>query len=138
MSEIAEELEIAAENAVSAVEAFEEAKTAEVETAEAEHGSGAKTTLLILTFVIIGMLGGYYVLPRFFSDLQMFQNMSGTWLTIGICILLGLVGFSMGLSGTVVENLKTIGFRVLFFPCLLYTSGCVCGDAVDPSRSREP
>lgn len=59
VSEIAEELEIAAENAVSAVEAFEEAKTAEVETVEAEHGSGAKTTLLILTFVIIGMLGGY-------------------------------------------------------------------------------
>lgn len=99
MSEIAEELEIAAENAVSAVEAFEEAKTAEVETAEAEHGSGAKTTLLILTFVIIGMLGGYYVVPRFFSDLQVFQDMSGSWLTAGICILLGLVGFSMGLSG---------------------------------------
>ncbi len=127
VSEIAEELESAAENAVSAVEAFEEAKTAEVETVEAEHGSGAKTTLLILTFVIIGMLGGYYVVPRFFSDLQVFQDMSGSWLTAGICILLGLVGFNMGLSGTVVENLKTIGFRVLFFPFAAVAGSLLAG-----------
>ena len=116
VSEIAEELEIAAENAVSAVEAFEEAKTAEAETVEAEHGSGAKRLCWDSNLgVIIGMLGGYYVVPRFFADLTVFQDMSGSWLTAGICILLGLVGFSMGL-GTVLENLKTIGFRVLFFP----------------------
>ena len=127
VSEIAEELEIAAENAVSAVEAFEEAKTAEIETAEAEHGSGAKTTLLILTFVIIGMLGGYYVVPRFFSDLQVFQDMSGSWLTIGICILLGLVGFNMGLSGTIMDHLRTIGFKVLFFPIAAVAGSLLAG-----------
>ena len=127
MSEISKELEIATENAVPVVEAFEETKTAEVEAVEAKHGSGAKTTLLILTFVIIGMLGGYYVVPRFFSDLQVFQNMSGSWLTAGICILLGLVGFSMGLSGTVVDNLKTIGFRVLFFPVAAVAGSLLAG-----------
>ena len=94
---------------------------------EPQHTSGAKTTLIILGFVVAGMLGGYFLIPRFFADLAVFQEMSGTWLTIGICILLGLVGFNMGLSGTIVQNLKTIGAKVIFFPITAVAGSLLAG-----------
>ena len=126
VTEIAEELDADAENAAAAVEAYEEEQK-ESREKEEEHTSGAKTTLIILGFVIGGMLGGYAVIPRFFRDLQVFQDISGTWLTIGICILLGLVGFNLGLSGTVVQNLKNIGLKVFFFPVAAVAGSLLAG-----------
>ena len=125
VSALAEELDDAAENAASAVEAYEEEKLEAAE--DPQHPSGAKTTLIILGFVVVGMLGGYFLIPRFFADLAVFQEMSGTWLTIGICILLGLVGFNMGLSGTIVQNLKTIGIKVIFFPIAAVAGSLLAG-----------
>ena len=125
VSALAEELDAAAENAASAVEAYEEEKPEAAE--DPQHTSGAKTTLIILGFVIAGMLGGYFLIPRFFADLAVFQEMSGTWLTIGICILLGLVGFNMGLSGTIVQNLKNIGVKVIFFPIAAVAGSLLAG-----------
>lgn len=85
--------------------------------AEASDSSGAaKTTILILSFVALGMLLGYFVIPRIFTETEVFQEMSGTWLVIGICILLGFVGFTMGLEGTVVKSLKTAGINVFLIP----------------------
>ena len=63
-------------------------------------------------------------MPRFFSDLPVFQDMSGSWLTAGICILLGLVGFSMGLSGTVVENLEDDWLSGIVLPFALWRAVC--------------
>ncbi len=129
VSALAEEMDAAAENAAPAVEAY--AETYEEEGSESaddpQHASGAKTTLIILGFVIAGMLGGYFLIPRFFTDLAVFQEMSGTWLTIGICILLGLVGFNMGLSGTIVQNLKNIGVKVIFFPIAAVAGSLLAG-----------
>ena len=122
---LAEKMDAAAENAAPAVEAYEEEKLDEAE--DPQHASGTKTTLIILGFVITGMLGGYFLIPRFFADLAVFQEMSGTWLTIGICILLGLVGFNMGLSGTIVQNLKTIGVKVIFFPIAAVAGSLLAG-----------
>ncbi len=125
VSALAEEMDAAAENAAPAVEAYEEERQEAAE--EPQHTSGAKTTLIILGFVVAGMLGGYFLIPRFFADLAVFQEMSGTWLTIGICILLGLVGFNMGLSGTIVQNLKTIGAKVIFFPITAVAGSLLAG-----------
>ena len=125
VSALAEKMDAAAENAAPAVEAYEEEKLDEAE--DPQHASGTKTTLIILGFVITGMLGGYFLIPRFFADLAVFQEMSGTWLTIGICILLGLVGFNMGLSGTIVQNLKNIGVKVIFFPIAAVAGSLLAG-----------
>ena len=125
VSALAEEMDAAAENAAPAIEAYEEERQEAAE--EPQHTSGAKTTLIILGFVVAGMLGGYFLIPRFFADLAVFQEMSGTWLTIGICILLGLVGFNMGLSGTIVQNLKTIGVKVIFFPITAVAGSLLAG-----------
>lgn len=78
--------------------------------------SAVKTTILILACVAAGMLLGYFVIPRLFEDAEVFQEMSGNWLVIGICILLALVGFSLGLDGSVIRNFKAVGIKVVYFP----------------------
>ena len=60
---------------------------------EAESG-GVKFTLIILTFVVAGMAAGYFMIPEIFEDTDAFQDMSGDWLVVGICILLALAGFN--------------------------------------------
>lgn len=83
---------------------------------EEKQGDGMKTTLIILAFVVAGMLGGYFVVPMVFEDLNVFQDMSGDWLVIGICILLGTVGFNLGISGNIFENFKGMGINIVLIP----------------------
>ena len=68
----------------------------EGEEKEAQTG-GAKFTLIILAFVVGGMLLGYFFIPEIFENTDEFQAMSGNWLVVGICILLGLAGFDLGM-----------------------------------------
>lgn len=81
-----------------------------------EKGSGMKTTLIILFFVVAGMLSGYFLVPEIFENSDKFQDMSGDWLVIGICILLAVVGFNLGISGNVFESFKGMGIKVIFVP----------------------
>ena len=48
--------------------------------------------------------------------MEIFQAETGNLLTICICILLALAGFNLGISGKVVESLKSAGLRVILFP----------------------
>ena len=69
-----------------------------------EHGGGVNTTgikssVIICLMVICGMLLGYFVLPQLISP-ERFEEISGNLLVIGLCIMLGSVGFSMGLDGS--------------------------------------
>lgn len=109
--------------------------------AEASESNGtAKTTILILLFVALGMLLGYFVIPRIFTDTEVFQEMSGSWLVIGICILLGLVGFTMGLEGTVVKSLKTAGKNVFLIPIAAIAGSLIFGmlyGLISPLSVRE-
>lgn len=109
--------------------------------AEASDSSGTvKTTILILSFVALGMLLGYFVIPRIFADTEVFQEMSGTWLVIGICVLLGFVGFTMGLEGTVVKSLKTAGINVFLIPMAAIAGSLIFGmlyGLISPLSVRE-
>lgn len=88
----------------------------ETEAARPKDSSGVGMSVLIFSFVIFGLLLGYLVIPRLFKDLEIFQAETGNLLTIGICILLALAGFNLGISGKVVESLKSAGLRVILFP----------------------
>ena len=81
-----------------------------------ENTSGMKTTIIILTFVVLGMLSGYLLVPLLFSDLNAFQAMSGDWMVVGITILLACVGFNLGLDGKVFVSLKQVGIKAIFLP----------------------
>ena len=93
---------------------------------EAESG-GVKSTLIILTFVVAGMAAGYFMIPEIFEDTDAFQDMSGDWLVVGICILLALAGFNLGLEGKVIQSFKGVGIKVIFIPIAAVAGSLIMG-----------
>ena len=79
-----------------------------------EEGTGGarvnRLTIMIVIFVAIGIAAGYFVLP---AD---FIGWTGNLLTISLCILLVLIGIDIGTAGTLAENFRNAGWRVLVFP----------------------
>ena len=67
-------------------------------------------TLIIVIFVAVGIAAGYLFLP------DGFIAMTGTLLTITLCMLLVLVGIDIGTEGTLAKNFKSAGWRVVVFP----------------------
>ena len=51
-----------------------------------------------------------------FDDLNYFQDISGDWLVVGICVLLGLAGFNLGIAGNIFEHFKGVGYTVAVIP----------------------
>lgn len=105
-----------------------------------QEGGAPKTTVLILLCVAVGMLMGYLVIPRVFTDTAAFQEMSGNLLIVGICLLLGLVGFNLGLEGDVIKNLKNAGIRIILFPLAAIAGSLLLGSLyglVSPLTVRE-
>lgn len=85
------------------------------EESAAETGEAAKPklnslTLIIVIFVAVGIASGYLFLPDGFIAI------TGTLLTITLCMLLVLVGIDIGTEGTLAKNFKSAGWRVVVFP----------------------
>lgn len=87
-------------------------------------------TKAIVISVIGGILAGYFFLPDWFIDL------SGNVLIVGLCVLLFFVGMDIGREGTVVENFKKAGWRILVFPFVIILGtmlGSLAGALILPS-----
>lgn len=67
-------------------------------------------TILIVVFVALGILAGYFVLP----DSIMVH--SGNLLTLALCMLLIFIGMDIGIEGTIAKNFKSAGWRIIAFP----------------------
>lgn len=67
----------------------------------------------ILIPVALGILSGYLFLPQSFLDI------TGTIIDIGLSIILFLVGYDLGVEGTIVANFKRAGWRIITFPFLV-------------------
>lgn len=118
----------------------DEEKSGGCGTQEEESAGGMKTTLIILAFVLAGMLLGYFVIPEIFEDTDRFQEMSGDWLVAGICLLLGTVGFNLGLSGGIFEKFKGMGVSVIIIPVAAVAGSLICGalySFLSPMTMRE-
>ena len=84
---------------------------------EEKKGGINLMTVLIVIAVAVGMLIGYFVIRSAFEgNMESFENMAGLGIKIGLCLLLVFVGIDLGLDGTVVENFKRVGIRILTFP----------------------
>ena len=92
-----------------------------VNEAEAVHEkadvSGAKMSFIILLMVVVGMLLGDLVIRRVCTDL------------VGLCLMLGLTGFSMGLDGSIARILRNAGLGVILVP-IFAVLGTLLGGAV--------
>ena len=122
-----EKTEANAQQAAEAEEILMAEKKQDLGENSENNGSGIKTSLIIFAVVILGLLVGYFVVPKIFVNVDTFQEMSSTWLTVGICILLSLVGFNLGLSGTVFKNMKRVGFKAVFIPFAAVAGSLVAG-----------
>ena len=91
--------------------------------------SGAKMSFIILLMVVVGMLLGDLVIRRVCTDLPAFQSRSGDYLVVGLCIMLGLIGFSMGLDGSIARILRNAGLGVILVP-IFAVLGTLLGGAV--------
>lgn len=91
--------------------------------------SGTRTSLMIFLLVVTGMLLGYFLIPRIVSDLDAFEEASGDWIVIGLCIMLAFVGFSMGLSDHLKPVLQGAGPGVFLVP-VFSVAGSLLGGAV--------
>ena len=96
--------------------------------AEAADTGGFQTSLIIFLMVVTGMLLGYFAIPRV-CDTEVFQARSDNWLVIGLCLLLALVGLSMGLEGKLNAMLRGAGIAVLLVP-LASTVGTLLAGAL--------
>ncbi|WP_246019729.1 lysine exporter LysO family protein [Bacilliculturomica massiliensis] len=67
-------------------------------------------TRSIVAAVTAGILAGYFIAP------EALVRSCGALITGGLCLLLFLVGLDIGRQGTILEDIKKVGFRVLLFP----------------------
>ena len=89
----------------------------EAEPSQEKKGGINLMTVLIVIAVAVGMLIGYFVIRSVFAgNMESFENMAGLGIKIGLCLLLVFVGIDLGLDGTVVENFKRVGIRIIAFP----------------------
>lgn len=91
------------------------------------------TKMVILT-VIAGMLSGYFFMPE--SIMAISENI----LIGGLCVLLFFVGIDIGYQGTVVENFKKVGWRIVVFPFAVIIgtmAGAAIGSLFLPVTLRE-
>ena len=97
---------------------------------EEEKKGGNLMTVLIVIAVIIGMAIGYFIIRDAFSgNMGSFDEAAGLGIKIGLCLLLIFVGLDLGLDGTVLENFKRVGLRILAFPAAVII-GTLVGAAV--------
>ena len=102
---------------------------AETAAAEEEAAGGNSTTVAIIASVAAGMAFGYLVIRRMFEgNMDQFDSLAGLTIKIGLCLLLVFIGLDLGLDGTVVDNFKKVGLRILVFPAVVIV-GTLAGAA---------
>lgn len=67
-------------------------------------------TVLIIGAVVVGMAAGRLIVP------QAFGLYTSTITSVGLCLILFLVGVDMGRQGGVLQEIKEAGLRVLLIP----------------------
>lgn len=95
----------------------EEGNEEEHEKPSESSNSNFKNTLTILILVVLGILIGYFAIARFAGAyLPVFDAFSSNLMVVLLCGLLFLVGFDLGLSGSIIVSMKGMGVRIMAFP----------------------
>lgn len=104
-------------------------KSVIIEGPGSEESKSDKAMLLTIFIpVALGIISGFLFLP------DGFINASGTIIVVGLSILLFFVGIDLGTEGTIVQNFKMAGWRVILFPFIMiigtYIGSVVAGPLV--------
>ena len=94
----------------------------EVVTNREEQKKNLRLTLMIAIFTAVGVLLGYFLVIKTLDIRERFMEVTDPLTIYLLVILLGAVGFSLGLDGTIFTNFKKAGIGILLFP--LAVIGC--------------
>lgn len=79
----------------------------------------------IIVSVVLGIAYGFFLAPDWLIDI------SGTALTVGLCMLLFFVGLDLGKQGNILAGIKDAGWRALLMPVVValgtFAAGAVAG-----------
>lgn len=88
---------------------------------------------LMSSLVIFALFAGGIVVGIVFIQKQPyaagFDSFAGAAMKVLLYVMVGFVGFDLGLSGEVVKSLRTIGFRAFLFPIAAIVGTLICGTA---------
>lgn len=102
--------------------------------------SGLKSSMITLGDAIFGIVGGYFLIPVLFKDIDLFQSVAGRSIDVLLCILLGSVGFDLGLEGNIIIKFRSIGIRIVLMPLSViagtFAAGAIYG-LFSPYSMRE-
>lgn len=87
--------------------------------ASGEEGSSNKMAIVIACAVIGGLGAGLCATALNLIPFAALDNACAQIIHLGLCLLLALIGIDLGVEGTVLDNLKKAGARVLAIPCVV-------------------
>lgn len=94
-------------------ERFADIKNCDLSDWDDKAKSDKTMILCIFVPVAVGIVSGFLFLPDWFIEA------SGTIIVVGLSILLFFVGIDLGTEGTIVQNFKAAGWRVILFPIIM-------------------
>ena len=102
--------------------------------------AGIKSTIIIGGVVALGMLIGYFLIYKKLGVQDEFMIKSDPYLTACLVLLIGTVGLTLGLDGSVFRNIRKAGAGIILFP-IAAVLGSVLGGviyaAISPMTLRE-
>ena len=102
--------------------------------------AGIKSTIIIGGVVAAGMLVGYFLIYKKLGGQDEFMVKSDPYLTACLVLLLGTVGLTLGLDGSVFRNIKKAGAGIILFPIAAVLGSVIGGviyAAISPMTLRE-
>ena len=78
----------------------------EVRTDKAEQKRNLRFTLIIAILTALGIASGYIIIVKMLEIREAFMDVTDTLTLTLLVILIGSVGFSLGLDGTIFSNLR--------------------------------
>jgi uncharacterized membrane protein YbjE (DUF340 family) len=78
--------------------------------------AGIKSTIIIGGVVAAGMLVGYFLIYKKLGVQDEFMVKSDPYLTACLVLLIGTVGLTLGLDGSVFRNIKKAGAGIILSP----------------------
>jgi uncharacterized membrane protein YbjE (DUF340 family) len=102
--------------------------------------AGIKSTIIIGGVVAAGMLVGYFLIYKKLGVQDEFMVKSDPYLTACLVLLIGTVGLTLGLDGSVFRNIKKAGAGIILFPIAAVLGSVIGGviyAAISPMTLRE-
>ena len=102
--------------------------------------AGIKSTIIIGGVVALGMLVGYFLIYKKLGVQDEFMIKSDPYLTACLVLLLGTVGLTLGLDGSVFRNIRKAGAGIILFPIAAFLGSVLGGiiyAAISPVTLRE-